>query len=256
MPFAPLAVGPLAGLGLPGHFTAVIRHHALAASLVTLAFALLAYRMRAVDLSGAVAGAAVSFFLYCSSGPGGFATLGALFLVTIGSTRLERTRKRRLGIAEAQQGRNAGQILANLLVAAVLSVAALYASVPRLMLGAIAALAEAAADTASGEIGKALSDRVYLITNFRRVAVGTDGGITWIGTCSGIAAGVLVALVATWCELIPPRWTAAAAGAAALGMFLDSFLGATLQRQGWLSNSGVNFASTIAAAALAILLPA
>jgi uncharacterized membrane protein len=39
-------------------------------------------------------------------------------------------------------------------------------------------------------------------------------------------------------------------------MFLDSFLGATVQRQGWLSNSGVNFASTIAAAVLAIILPA
>jgi uncharacterized protein (TIGR00297 family) len=220
--------------------------------LVTFAFALLAHRMRAVDFSGAVAGAAISFLLYCSAGPGGFDTLGTLFLITVVSTRLGRARKRRLGVAEAKQGRNAWQVLANLTAAAGLSIAALYTSVPGLLLGAIAALAEAAADTASSEIGKAYSDRVYLITNFHRVAVGTDGGITVIGTLSGVAAGLLVALVATWCELIPAQWVAPDAGAAGLGMLLDSVLGATLQRQGWLSNSGVNFISTIVAAGMAI----
>jgi uncharacterized protein (TIGR00297 family) len=157
-------------------------------------------------------------------------------------------------VAETKQGRNAWQVLANLVAAAGLSIAALYTLIPGLWLGAVAALAEAAADTASGEIGKAVSDRVYLITNFRRVAVGTDGGITFVGTLSGVVAGLLVALVATWCELIPVHWVAPAAGAAAIGMLLDSALGATLQRQGRLSNSGVNFVSTIVAAGIAVAL--
>jgi uncharacterized protein (TIGR00297 family) len=250
--FASLANAPLTVFVLPEHFSATIRHQALAAGLVTLAFALLAHRIQAVNFSGALAGAAISFLLYCSSGPAGFAALAVLFLVTVGSTRLGRTRKHRLGIAEAKRGRNAQQVLANLVAAAALSVAALYTSLPELLLGAIAALAEAAADTASGEIGKALSDRVYLITSFRRVAVGADGGITLIGTLSGVIAGLLVALVAAWGQLIPAQWITAAAGAAAIGMFLDSVLGATLQRRGWLSNSGVNLVSTIAAAGIAI----
>jgi len=252
LPGALLTIAPPVTLILPEQFTAAIRHHALAAGVVTLAFALLAHRLRAVDASGALAGAAISFLLYCSSGPGGFATLAALFLVTVGSTRVGQTRKRRLGVAESKRGRTAWQVLANLLAAAILSVAASYTSWPELLLGAVAALAEAAADTASSEVGKALSDRVYLITNFQRVAVGADGGISMVGTLSGVIAGLLVALVAAWCRLIPDPWVPAAAGAATIGMFVDSVLGATWQRQGRLGNSGVNLIGTIAAAGVAI----
>jgi uncharacterized membrane protein len=38
------------------------------------------------------------------------------------------------------------------------------------------------------------------------------------------------------------------------GLFVDSLLGATLERRGWLNNDAVNFLSTLAAALIAILL--
>jgi len=37
-----------------------------------------------------------------------------------------------------------------------------------------------------------------------------------------------------------------------MGTFCDSLLGATWQRRGWLSNSGVNLISTMVAARLAL----
>jgi uncharacterized protein (TIGR00297 family) len=248
--FAQLAIAALAIL--PEAFRTGIQDRALAAGVMTLALALLAQRMRAVDLSGAAAGAVASFLLYSTSGLGAFITLGALFLLTAGATRFGAARKRRLGVAEARRGRTAWQVLANLSVATILSVASLYASVPELLLGAVAALAEAAADTVASEIGQALSARAYLVTTFRHVEVGAEGGISVVGSVSGVVAALSVALVAFGCQLIPARWIVAAAGAALIGMFLDSLLGATLQQRGWLSNSGVNVAGTLAAAVIAI----
>ncbi|MGA3211331.1 MAG: DUF92 domain-containing protein [Terriglobales bacterium] len=244
----------IAGATVNSDFVAVIRHNAVPAALVSLVFAMVAHRMGSVSRSGAAAGAAVSFLLYAVCGLQGFLVLGVLFLITAGTTRLGKDRKRRLGIGEHRRGRNGWQVLANVSAAALLAVVALYASRPEILLASVAALAEAAADTAASEVGKALSSHVYLITTFRRVDVGSDGGISVIGTLSGIAAALLTAMAAAVLGLVPARWLPAAFGAAVFGSLLDSFLGATVQRSGWLNNSAVNFLSTIAAAAIAVFL--
>jgi uncharacterized protein (TIGR00297 family) len=119
---------------------------------------------------------------------------------------------------------------------------------------AMAALAEAAADTAASECGEALSERAYLITSLRPVPAGTNGGISWPGIVAAMAAGVMIAAVAAATRVV--TWSALPVVAATgfLGSVSDSVLGATLECAGILGNNGVNLAGTLVAAMLALLL--
>jgi uncharacterized protein (TIGR00297 family) len=229
---------------------------ALQAALVTIVFTLLAFRLRAVDVSGAAAGAASSFVLYFSLGRGGFLTLFTVFVIAWATTKFGYDRKRELGLAERVHGRNAWQILANLSAAAGFGMAAWTLNQPEFALASVAALAEAAADTACSEIGQVIGRHAYLIVHFRRVRVGTDGAISAAGTVAGVVAALVVAYVAFKTRLLPHHWILAVAGAGVIGTFIDSLLGATLQRARLLNNNAVNFLSTAAAAGIALLLAA
>ena len=222
---------------------------------LTLLFASLGRAVRGVTTGGAVAGAGVCFALLWAAGLGAFAALLTVFLLTWITTRIGYSRKQRLGTAEARTGRDTLQVLANLGTAA--GCAVLYATFwpdRRLPIAMAAALAEAAADTVSSEIGQALGARPRLITTWRQVAAGTDGAITLAGTLAGAAAAIAVALVFVLAHILTVRSLAICAGAGVAGMLFDSLLGATFERRRVLGNNAVNFASTIIAAVLAFLL--
>lgn len=221
---------------------------------VTVAFAGLGYLIRGVSRSGAVAGAAVCFALFAAAGPGAFAALFSVFVVTWLATRMGHARKLRLGTAEGSAGRTAMQVFANLGIAS--GCALLYASLglKALLLAMTAALAEAAADTVSSEFGQAFSESARLITTFEPVPAGTDGGITLTGTMAGVGAAAVVSLVCTLTNLVPTRWLWVAVACGVLGMLLDSYLGARFERRGRLNNDAVNFIGTAAAALAGIFL--
>jgi len=226
----------------------------LHAAIVTIVFAAIARLLNGVTTPGALAGALVSFAIYASAGPGAFAALVSVFVIAIVTTRVGYARKQKLGAAENREGRSASQILANLGVASVACIlfALLHKSI--LLIGAAAALAEAAADTTSSEIGEAASERARLITTFEFVAAGTDGGITLSGTVAGLIASLMVAGCCVLVRLIPisALWFVSLSGW--LGMLLDSVLGAMLERRQLLNNDAVNLLGTFSAAVIALLL--
>jgi uncharacterized protein (TIGR00297 family) len=221
---------------------------------VTVAFAGVGRAIRGVTRSGAVAGGLICFVLFASVGPGAFAVLFSLFVLTWIATQLGRPRKQRLGTAERGEGRTAKQVVANLGVAALCGLVFALRGQTFWSLAMAAALAEAAADTVSSECGQAFSDRARLITTFASVPAGTDGGISLLGTVFGFAAATTISSVSAWMNLIPKRWLWISTLAGVLGMLVDSLLGAWFERRGWLSNDAVNLAGTVMAAALAAAL--
>lgn len=90
-------------------------------------------------------------------------------------------------------------------------------------------LAEATADTWSGELGAlSKSDPVSIIT-FTKVPKGLSGGVSFVGTLSGLIGSFLIALLSVGCYTLSPIMIAIITISGTLGALFDSFLGATLQ---------------------------
>lgn len=238
---------------------------------ISAVFALIVWRMRAATAGGALTGAAITANLIFASAQfpyqwtwlhSGLMPLLAVFVLTYVATKIGRAKKERLGTAESKRGRNASQVAANL-GAASLAASFPYGALkpnPLLMpsLAAIAAfaamtaLAEAAADTVSSEIGQVFGGEPRMITTFKRVAKGSDGGITLAGTLAGALAALLVMVAgfaATQSGHFLGAWVSICLGtiAGTLGLLFDSVLGAMFERRGWLNNDAVNFLSTVSA---------
>jgi len=224
------------------------------AAVVTLAFTAVARWLRGVSFSGSIAGAIVCFVLYAYAGPGAFAALVSVFVLTWVATRFGYRRKQSLGTAEHREGRTAGQVLANLTTATASALGFALNGNARFLVAMAAALSEAAADTVSSELGQAKSDRARLITNWELVAAGTDGGVTAMGTLAGIVAAAVVSGICLLTRLVPLRWAAVSLIAGVVGMLADSYLGAIFEGRRLLNNDWVNFLSTLVAAAVALLL--
>ncbi len=221
--------------------------------------AVMVRKSRAATLPAAIAGGLYTAVLYLAT-PGWRTALWpllTLLLLTLGATRFGRAHKETLGLAESRQGRNAAQVTANLGTAALAAVtlhfsqtfwgpAPVVSTVLRLALAA--ALAEAAADTLSSELGEVLGGEPRMLTTFRRVPAGTDGAISLPGTLAGFAGAILVAGAAMFGLGLTSIQTGIVIQAAIAGLFVDSLLGATLERAGWLNNDAVNFLSTLATA--------
>jgi uncharacterized protein (TIGR00297 family) len=208
--------------------------------------ALVALRTRAVRPSGAGAGTLVAVAIVVGAGWEGFAMLLALLLVGT------------LCSGPDRRERGALQVLCNGGVAAVAALAgglgAAWAAPA--MAGA---LSGALSDTVAGELGRRYGGRPRMLLLGARVPVGTDGGMTWTGTLTGLLAAPLVPVAGAVVAAgdVPARAIVAVGAAGFLANVCDSFLGWTVQaRLGRRGNDWVNLAATLVGAVLAVALSA
>ncbi len=233
----------------------------------------LTWILRAAKPSAALTGVLITASLMFSTGAVPYepwhtalVPILAVSLLAFGATRAGRQKKERLGTAEDRRGRSAAQVAANLGVAAIVASSSMgiWLMNTRLVPGMIvhsavavlslAAMAEAAADTISSEVGQVLGGRPLLITTFKAVDAGRDGAVSLAGSLAGLAAAATVAGVGTWAMQCGWESFLISVAGAVFGLFFDSLLGATCEERGWLNNDAVNFLSTASAAGFALFL--
>ena len=169
----------------------------------------------------------------------GLAGLALLFVFFVSSSALTR----------GGGGRRAAQVFANGGIAAL---CALLARLSGVYLAAFAgALAAAAADTWSTEIGAHSAGAPRLVTTWRQVPTGTNGAVSLLGTGGGILGAGLIGLASLLLLHVGSRAALWITVAGVIGAFADSVLGATLQQRSWLNNDAVNLLATATGAAVA-----
>ncbi len=204
------------------------------------------------------------------------------FVASSGLTRLGSIKKsaRTRATLTPASARNATQVWANGGVFAGAALLGTATGASGWTLVAVGALAAAAADTWSSEIGLLLGGAPRSIVTWRRVEPGLSGGITLAGSLGGALGSTFVALAVGL--IVPGASILRIALAGMIGGVGDSLLGATVQvvrrcaRCGafteraihdcgtatdhargwrWMTNDTVNLAATLIGAGAALLLP-
>jgi uncharacterized protein (TIGR00297 family) len=223
---------------------------------VNAAIALAAWRARSIDVLGALSAVAIGTAITIGLGLPGLCLMIAFFVVGSVVTRFGYAVKASRGIAQAKGGaRGWRNAWANGGVAAVLAL--LAAGGPDAHLFAVAyaaAVATAAADTCSSEIGKAYGRHTVLITSLRPVPPGTEGAISLEGTLGGLAGGTLVACIGALGGLYSWASAVVVAVAGLLGSLAESVIGTVAERRGWMDNDALNALNTAIGAAAAVAL--
>jgi len=174
------------------------------------------------------------------------------YIVTI--YKIDEKRKRSWGIIESV--RNEHNILANGLVPILIVFLSFFIKDPIMKLAYITSIASASSDTFASEIG-ILSDKVVLITNFKRVKPGTDGGISPRGELAALLGAFSMAFFGWFLlfKLDPAygyRSLLYPTAFGFLGCQIDSILGSLFERKNYLNKGEVNLISITVATTLSI----
>ncbi|AKB24745.1 hypothetical protein MSMTP_1276 [Methanosarcina sp. MTP4] len=227
--------------------------------LIALAFSLLlgclAYRAKIADVSALLSAALLGVLIIVFSGLSWYILLLAFFILGGGFTRYKYAYKESIGIAQAKDGiRSYENVFSNSTAALALAVA--HGVFPELSLPILYAylgtVATATGDTLASEIGTTAKGRPRMITTLKLANPGEDGAVSGLGELAALLGSAVIGLLAYLLgvsdNLLLSVLVTTAGGF--FGTNVDSLLGATFQKWGKLSNSGVNFLATFAGAGI------
>ncbi len=204
---------------------------ASAGLVLAASIAALAWRAGSLSRSGAVAAALVGTLAVAAGWTWGF----LLIWFFVSSSALTRWREvvkttRTSGILEKGGARDALQVMANGAVFALTGAFGAWQGSATWQTFGLGSLATAAADTFATEVGTVFNATPRLLLGWRRVAAGTSGAVSGIGTLASIVGAAAIggaAFAMAW----PPQVAIAVTIAGVLGSFADTLLGATVQER-------------------------
>ena len=166
--------------------------------------------------------------------------------------------KKRKGVAEKREGRRGpenvwGSAATGLFLAVMINLNLF--NVVFLKIGFAASFAAKLADTFGSEIGKRFGRDTYLITSFRKVKRGTEGGISLEGTLASILGAFFMAFIMLRLSIISTNYHFMIVSLSGFFATLsESIIGAKYQNKYKLSNEMVNAIQTSLSSVYAIFL--
>lgn len=208
------------------------------------------YRRKALDIFGSAVMIIMGIVIIFSAGANWLFLIILFLILSLLATRYSKKYKRSLGEYEGR--RTSKNVISNGVVACFMAAFGGY-YLP-FVGGFIGAIATATADTLASEIGVLHQPR--LITTFQKVDPGTDGAVSILGTVVGMAGAAIIGIAAFFLGIVHDPLSAIVVSviSGTVGCFMDSILGAVLERRDLITNEHVNLIATIVGALVGILL--
>ena len=206
---------------------------------------LITYWRKALDLFGSIFMIIMGIVIIFTAGVNWLILIFLFLLLGLVSTKYKHQYKKDIGVYEGT--RTLKNVISNGIVPFIMAAFGNYG-------GFIGSIATATADTLASEVGVTVQPR--LITTFKKVPPGTDGGISVVGTVAGIIGAGIIGVAAYLLGIFPDPFVTLKISiiAGTVGCFVDSILGAVLERRNYISNEYVNLIATITGAAIGIIM--
>jgi uncharacterized protein (TIGR00297 family) len=229
------------------------------ALVFSLVLGYLAYKTKIADLSALFGAALLGVLIIVFSEIFWFILLLTFFILGGAFTKYKYRYKKSIGLAQSDGGvRSYENVFSNSTAALVLAICyGIYPQYAELIIFAyLGTVATATGDTLASEIGTTAHSQPIMITTLKHVQAGVDGAVTVLGEFAAIMGSMVIGILAVIFGMVDNAFMVILVTTAGgfFGTNVDSLLGATLQKRGLLSNSGVNFVATFAGAAISGIL--
>lgn len=158
----------------------------------------------------------------------GFVLLLSFLVFSVAVDKVKRRRKKEDTITKKGDCRDGVQVIANGLIPMMMALMYSGTGNPAFIVGYIAALAEATADTAASGIG-VYAKSTFDLFRMKKTVSGLSGGMSVVGTVASLFGATVIATVAYAFDVINFELFVMVSLCAFLGAIFDSFLGSLLQ---------------------------